>query len=74
MGGGKGAAPTDNSMALYQQQQADLARQKAEQEQKEKEQAEAERAKRDALRQQMLGESVKTEDDEDAAITQNVLS
>lgn len=74
MGGGKGAAVSDNSMALYQQQQAQLAQEKAEQEAKEKEALEAEQAKRDALRKQMLGESIKTEDDEDAAISQNVLS
>lgn len=78
--GGK-SAPQDNSMALYQQQQADLARQKAEQEEKERKQQEAEQARREQLRKQMLGEAVSTDDEEgenlgggDMAIQKNVLS
>lgn len=74
-GGGKGGGGgTDNSLELYREQQADLARQRAEEEAKEKAAAEAEQAQRDKLRKQMLGEAVTLDDDEDATISQNVLS
>ncbi|MDY0258498.1 MAG: hypothetical protein RBR41_02380 [Desulfovibrio sp.] len=72
-GGGKGGG-SDNSAALYAQQQADLARQKAEQEAKETAIAEAEQKRRDELRKQMLGQrDVLADDEKDAAVQQNQL-
>lgn len=71
-GGGKSGQAYDNSLELYRQQQADLARQKAEEEAKEKAAAEAEQAKRDKLRQQMLGEAISTDDEEENMDTSNM--
>ena len=53
--GSKSGAAANNSRALYEQQQADLARQKAQLEAEEKAARQAEAARRDELRRQMLG-------------------
>ena len=74
MGGGGKSAPKDNSAQLYAQQQADLARQKAEQEAKEKAQRDEEERRRAELRANMLAQrDVLGSDDEDAAVQRNVL-
>lgn len=73
-GGGKGGGGSDRSAELYAQQQADLARQKAETEEKERLAREEEQLRRDELRQQMLGQrNVLSDDDELATVTRNVL-
>lgn len=67
--GGKGAQ--DNSAEIYARQQAELARQKAEQEAAEKAAAEAEQKRRDELRRQMLGQRDVLASDEDKTVVQN---
>lgn len=68
-GGGKGAH--DNSAKIYAQQQAELARQKAEQDAADKAAADAEQKRRDQLRQQMLGQRDVLASDEDKTVVQN---
>ena len=53
--GSKSGAQAGNARAIYEQQQADLARQKAQLEAEEKAARQAEAARRDELRRQMLG-------------------
>ena len=72
-GGGKGGDVSDKSAELYAQQQADLARQKAEDEERERLAREEEQARRDELRQNMLGQRNVLSDDETATVTRNVL-
>jgi hypothetical protein len=77
-GGGKGAQPVDRSSELYAQQQADLARQRAEQEDKERAAREAERQLQEDLRSQMLGQRNQLtagglEEDDLGTIQQNTL-
>lgn len=72
-GGGKGGAPADNSAQLYARQQADLARQKAEQEAGEKAQRDEEQRRRDELRAQMLGQRDVLSEDEDVALQKATL-
>ena len=75
-GGGKGGGGgVDRSAELYAQQQADLARQKAEQEEKDRAAREAEQALRDELRAQMLGQRniLTSSGEEEGAVVQNTL-
>ena len=72
-GGGKGDSGSDKSAELYAQQQADLARQKAENEERERLAREEEQARRDELRRNMLGQRNMLSDDETATVTRNVL-
>ena len=53
--GSKGGGEAGNARAIYEQQQADLARQKAALAAEEKAARQAEAARRDELRKQMLG-------------------
>lgn len=53
--GSKSGGAVNNSRAIYEQQQADLARQKAQLEAEEQAARQAEAARRDELRRQMLG-------------------
>ena len=53
--GSKGGGEAGNARAIYEQQQADLARQKAQLEAEENAARQAEIARRDELRKQMLG-------------------
>ena len=53
--GSKGGAASNNTRAIYEQQQADLARQKAQAAAEENAARQAEIARRDELRRQMLG-------------------
>lgn len=74
MGGGGGkSGGSDNSAKLYAQQQADLARQRAETDERERLAREEEQARRDALRDSMLGQRNVLASNEDATIVQNTL-
>ena len=75
MGGKGGSAPVDNSRQLYEQQQADLAAERAAREEQERLQREEEQRRRDELREQMLGSRniLGGAEDEEATVTQNVL-
>jgi len=73
-GGGKGSAPTDNSMMIYQMQQQQLAQQKADDEAKAQAAAQAEADQREALRKQMLGQrDVMADTTDDSAIQKTTL-
>lgn len=75
MGGSSGgkSKQTDNSAELYAVQQADLARQKAETAAAEQAALAEEQARRDELRQQMLGNRNVLASDEDAAVVRSTL-
>ena len=74
-GGGKSGGGTDRSAELYAQQQADLARQREDQEEKDRLAREAEQQMRDDLRAQMLGQRnmLTTGGEEEGVVAQNVL-
>jgi len=74
MKGGK-SQPTDNSAELYAVQQAELAREKAAQEEEERLRLETEAKRREELRAQMLGQRnvLATSDEEEAAVLKTQL-